>query len=55
MVDDISFIYGFRSEDEQITKWRDDPKKSDFIENAYSEDVKVVSNIAAYLIKDCIA
>lgn len=54
-VDDISFVYGFRSQQLTVRKWRDDPKKGDFIEMEYCEDIKVVSNVAAYLIKDCIA
>lgn len=54
-VDDISFVYGFRSQQLTVRKWRDDPKKGDYIEMEYCEDIKVVSNVAAYLIKDCIA
>lgn len=54
-IDDISFVYSFKSQPLTVRKWRDDAKKGDYIEMEYSEDIKVVSNVAGFLIKDCIA
>lgn len=54
-IDSISFVYGFRPQQFTVRRWRDEPRKWDYIEMEYAEDVRVVSNVAWYLIKDVIA
>lgn len=54
-LDDISFLYAFRSEQLQVLKWDEERKKSDFLEMSYNEDIKLISNQAGYIINNAIA
>jgi len=54
-IDEISFIYGFTSEDLTVRKWREDPAKADVVEMEFSEDIKLISNVAGYIIYNAIS
>lgn len=55
MVDDFSLAYTFRSQDYQTRKYDVDSQRAEYIETTAIEDVKVVSNVAGYLIKSVIS
>ncbi|PIP38770.1 MAG: hypothetical protein COX19_10775 [Desulfobacterales bacterium CG23_combo_of_CG06-09_8_20_14_all_51_8] len=54
-IDDVSAGYIFRSRNWQTKEWREEEKSRDVVETGYIEDEKIVSNVAGYLIEDCIA
>lgn len=51
MTDDFSLAYTFRSQDYQTRKYNVDAQRSQYIETTNLEAVKIVSNVAGYLIK----
>ncbi len=53
--EEFSAAYTFRNEDFKIDKWRDEPKKTDFVRETFSEDIKRTSNVAAYIKKNVIS
>lgn len=55
MTDDFSFAYTFRAQDYQTRKYNVDSQRAEYLETTNLEAVKVVSNVAGYLIKSVIA
>lgn len=51
MVDSFSFAYTFRPTEYQTRKYNIDEQRAEYIETNYLEAVKIVSNVAGYLIK----
>jgi hypothetical protein len=47
-----TFAFPYPSGDlRPVDRWREEPRKTDLVRNSWNYDVKIVSNIAAYIIK----
>lgn len=55
MVDSFSFAYTFRPQEYTTRKYNVDEQRAQYIETNYLEAVKIVSNVAGYLIKAVIS
>lgn len=55
MADSFSLCYTFRAQEYQTRKYNVDAERAEYVETNDLEDVKVVSNIAGYLIKAVIS
>lgn len=51
-----TFVYPYNdSVTMPVDRWREEPRKADLVRTSYRYDVKIVSNVAGYLIKAAIA
>jgi hypothetical protein len=54
-LDSFTLAKTFRKGAEEVRKYDIEAEKAEYVENSILEDVKVVSNVAGYLIKAVIA
>ncbi len=54
-VDSFSMAYTFRAKTYETRKYNVDEQRAQYVETNYLEDVKVVSNVAGYLVKNVVA
>ena len=51
-----TFVYPYNSSvTKPVDRWREEPRKADLVRTSYRYDVKIVSNVAGYLLKSVIA
>lgn len=51
-----TFVYPYNaSVTKPVDRWREEPRKADLVRTSYRYDVKIVSNVAGYLLKSVIA
>lgn len=55
MVDDFALAYTFRAQEFQTRKYDVEAQRAQYIETTALEDVKIVSNVAGYLLKNVVS